>query len=66
MIDIAMIIFTLLVVTLFRRIFSFLELPLEYNSSYLSKGTVVKTSLGPGKVYDCGCASGIIDIYTDW
>lgn len=36
------------------------------NSSYLSKGTVVKTSLGPGKVYDSGCASGIIDIYTDW
>ena len=36
------------------------------NSSYLSKGTIVKTSLGPAKVYDCGCASGIIDIYTDW
>ncbi len=36
------------------------------NSSYKSKGTIVKTSLGPGKVYDCGCASGIIDIYTDW
>ena len=36
------------------------------NSAYKSKGTVVKTSLGPGKVYDCGCASGIIDIYTDW
>lgn len=36
------------------------------NSSYLAKGTVVKTSLGPGKVYDSGCASGVIDIYTDW
>lgn len=36
------------------------------NSSYLSKGTVVKTSLGPAKVYDSGCASGIIDIYTNW
>lgn len=36
------------------------------NSSYLAKGTVVKTSLGPGKVYDSGCASGIIDIYTNW
>ena len=36
------------------------------NSSYMSKGTVVKTSLGPAKVYDSGCASGIIDIYTNW
>ena len=36
------------------------------NSSYISKGTVVKTSLGPAKVYDAGCASGIIDIYTNW
>ncbi len=36
------------------------------NTSYLSRGTVVKTSLGPGKVYDSGCASGIIDIYTNW
>ena len=30
------------------------------------KGTIVKTSLGTGKVYDCGCASGTIDIYTNW
>ena len=36
------------------------------NSSYLSKGTIVKTSVGPAKVYDAGCASGIIDIYTNW
>ena len=36
------------------------------NSSYLSKGTVVKTSMGPAKVYDSGCASGIVDIYTNW
>ena len=36
------------------------------NSSYMSKGTIVKTSLGPGKVYDSGCASGTIDIYTNW
>lgn len=36
------------------------------NSSYLSKGSVVKTSLGPAKVYDSGCASGVIDIYTNW
>ena len=35
-------------------------------SSDYPKGTIVETSLGTGKVYDCGCASGIIDIYTDW
>ena len=35
-------------------------------SSDYSKGTIVETSLGTGKVYDCGCASGTIDIYTDW
>ena len=35
-------------------------------SSDYSKGTVVETSLGTGKVYDCGCASGTIDIYTNW
>ena len=26
----------------------------------------VMTSLGPGKVYDTGCAYGTVDIYTDW
>lgn len=36
------------------------------STSYLSKGTVVKTSLGPAKVYDSGCAYGTIDIYTNW
>lgn len=35
-------------------------------SSDLPKGTVVQTSLGPGKVYDSGCASGTIDLYTNW
>ncbi len=30
------------------------------------KGTVVETSLGTAKVYDCGSGSGNIDIYTDW
>ena len=35
-------------------------------SSDYPKGTVVQTSLGPGKVYDTGCPSGTIDIYTDW
>lgn len=35
-------------------------------SSDYPKGTVVQTSLGAGKVYDTGCASGTIDLYTDW
>ena len=30
------------------------------------KGTVVQTSLGPGKVYDSGSGKGNIDLYTDW
>ena len=34
-------------------------------SSDLAKGTIVETSLGTGKVYDSGCASGTIDIYCD-
>lgn len=36
------------------------------DSGYLSRGSVVITSLGPGKVYDTGCAYGVIDIYTNW
>lgn len=35
-------------------------------SSDLAAGTEVDTSLGKAKVYDSGCASGTIDIYTDW
>ena len=35
-------------------------------SSTYAKGTVVETSRGIGKVYDCGCAPGTIDLYTDW
>lgn len=30
------------------------------------KGTIIQTSLGRGKIYDTGCASGTVDIYTDW
>lgn len=33
-------------------------------SSTLAKGTVVSTPVGPGKVYDSGCAANVIDIYT--
>ena len=28
--------------------------------------TVIMTSVGPGKVYDCGCSHGTIDVYTTW
>lgn len=36
-------------------------------SSTLEKGTVVTTPLGKlGKVYDCGCPVGTIDIYVSW
>ena len=35
-------------------------------SSDLSFYSIVMTSLGPAKVYDCGCSSGTIDVYTSW
>lgn len=36
-------------------------------SSSLSKGTVVETPFGRmGKVYDCGCASDVLDVYVNW
>ena len=35
-------------------------------SSDLEYGSLVNTSLGIGKVYDSGCASGTVDIYTNW
>ena len=28
--------------------------------------SIVMTSVGPGKVYDTGCSSGTIDVYTNW
>ena len=36
------------------------------DTSFLSYGSIVETSLGIGKVYDSGCAYGTVDIYTDW
>lgn len=36
------------------------------DQSYMAKGTVLITSLGPAKVYDTGCAYGTIDIYVNW
>lgn len=36
-------------------------------SSDLSKGTVASTPFGKmGKIYDCGCASGVLDVYVNW
>lgn len=36
-------------------------------SSSLNKGAVVDTPFGrEGKVYDCGCDYGVIDVYTNW
>ena len=34
--------------------------------SFLPYGSTVMTSLGPAKVYDCGCAYGTVDIYVAW
>ena len=34
--------------------------------SFLARGSVVMTSLGPAKVYDTGCAYGTVDIYVNW
>ena len=35
-------------------------------SSDLAWGTVISTPYGPARVYDCGCPSGTIDVYTSW
>ena len=35
-------------------------------SSDMAFYSIVETSLGTAKVYDCGCKSGTIDIYTTW
>jgi len=35
-------------------------------SSDHEKGTVLDTPWGAAKVYDCGCDSGTVDIYTQW
>lgn len=35
-------------------------------SSDHKHGTIVMTSVGPGKVYDTGCSHGTIDVYTNW
>ena len=34
--------------------------------SFMPRGSILMTSLGPAKVYDTGCAYGTIDIYVSW
>lgn len=36
------------------------------NQRFYKYGDVVMTSVGPGKVYDCGCSYGTVDVYTSW
>ena len=36
------------------------------SSSDHEQGTIIDTPFGEGKVYDSGCASGTIDVYTDF
>lgn len=33
---------------------------------FAARGSILITSVGPAKVYDCGCAYGTIDIYVNW
>ena len=33
---------------------------------FLEYGGIIETSAGWGKVYDCGCAYGTVDLYVDW
>ncbi len=33
---------------------------------FLPYGATVLTTLGPAKVYDCGCAYGTVDLYVSW
>lgn len=36
------------------------------NLSFRSRYSTFMTSLGPAKVYDTGCAYGVVDIYVNW
>ena len=36
------------------------------NQGFYQYGDVIQTTLGPAKVYDCGCSYGTVDIYTTW
>ena len=36
------------------------------HQEFYQYGDVIQTTLGPAKVYDCGCSYGTVDIYTNW
>lgn len=36
------------------------------NPSFYPRHSILMISLGPAKVYDCGCAYGTIDVYCNW
>lgn len=36
------------------------------DQDFYQYGDIVMTSVGPGKVYDCGCSYGTVDVYTTW
>ena len=36
------------------------------NQDFYQYGDVIELSIGIGKVYDCGCAYGTVDVYTNW
>lgn len=35
-------------------------------SNDFSEGTTIDTPFGTGKIYDCGCDSGTVDVYVSW
>ena len=40
---------------------------LAADGNYIVKGTVIDTPFGrPGKIYDCGCDYGTVDVYVGW
>ena len=40
---------------------------LAADPSYIARGSVISTPFGrEGKIYDCGCAYGTVDIYVNW
>lgn len=40
---------------------------LAADGNYIARGTVIDTPFGrPGKIYDCGCDYGTVDVYVGW
>lgn len=40
---------------------------LAADGNYIAKGAVIDTPFGrPGKIYDCGCDYGTVDVYVGW